>query len=67
MNLKKLKPSPGVRKWIYRVGVAVSPLLVVYGVLEKEDAALWVSLLYTVLGFGVAHNNVNDDEEGDEL
>jgi len=44
-------PQP-VRAWLYRIGTAVVPLLVFYGVLAENAAALWVGLLGAVLGFG---------------
>lgn len=46
-------PQP-VRAWLYRVGAAVVPLLVFYGVLAEDAAALWLGVLGAVLGFGQA-------------
>jgi len=46
-------PQP-VRAWLYRIGTAVVPILVFYGVLAENAAALWIGLLGAVLGFGQA-------------
>ena len=43
-----------VRAWLYRIGAAVVPLLVFYGVLAEDAAALWLGVLGAVLGFGQA-------------
>lgn len=40
------------RAWIYRVGMAVFPVLTGYGLLDDSKAALWLGLLGAVLGFG---------------
>ena len=47
-------PSPAVRHWLYRVLTALVPLLVVYGVLDANQVALWLSLAAAVLGTGTA-------------
>jgi hypothetical protein len=41
-----------LRGWLYRVGTAVVPLLVAYGVVADSKAALWVGLLGAALGGG---------------
>lgn len=46
-------PQP-VRAWLYRIGAAVVPLLVFYGVLAEDAAALWLGVLGAILGFGQA-------------
>lgn len=43
-----------VRAWLYRISAAVVPLLVFYGVLAEDAAALWLGVLGAVLGFGQA-------------
>ena len=43
-----------VRAWLYRVGAAVVPLLVFYGVLADDAAALWLGVLGAILGFSQA-------------
>jgi len=40
------------RAWIYRISVALVPVLTGYGVIEDSKAALWIGLLGAVLGFG---------------
>jgi hypothetical protein len=61
MNLKKIKFSPAARRWVYGVGIAAAPLLVIYGIVGKEEVALWLGALYAILGFSLATGNVNDD------
>lgn len=50
-------PSEPTRAWIYRILVAAIPILIAYGVLDAEDAALWVALAGALLGFGLATAN----------
>jgi hypothetical protein len=45
--------SEPVRAWLYRVGMAVVPLLVTYGLLDEGTSGLWVGVLGAALGFGV--------------
>jgi hypothetical protein len=40
------------RAWIYRICVAVVPLLTGYGVIEDSRAALWLGVAGAFLGFG---------------
>lgn len=54
------------RRWVYSIGLAAIPLLVFYGVLEKEAAPLWIAAIGAVLGNGLALANVNDPEPSDE-
>lgn len=53
--------TPTVRRWIYGVGIAVIPLAVVYGLIEQETQALWVTLLGALMGV-IALPNTNDTE-----
>jgi hypothetical protein len=46
--------SERTRAWAYRVGLAVSALLVIYGVLGPDEVEAWVLLLAAVLGMGEA-------------
>lgn len=46
--------DPTKRAYIYRVIVAVIPVLVLVGVVTNEDAAVWLGLASAVLGFGGA-------------
>ncbi len=55
-----------VRAWIYRVILAVQPLVVYYGLLEDHEAGLWGMIAGTVLGVGLAAVNTSskDPEDG---
>jgi hypothetical protein len=44
--------SQNTRAYIYRVAVAVMPLLILYGVISEQAAALWVGVLAAVLSVG---------------
>lgn len=46
--------SPKFRQWLYGVVLVGVPLLIVYGVVSAEDAALWSALAAAVLGQGTA-------------
>lgn len=53
--------TPAVRRWLYGVGVAAVPLLVVYGVVNVEQGAAWVAFLGALVGMpllGMAAANV---------
>lgn len=50
--MKTIMSQP-VRAWMYRVGMAVVPLLVVYGLLDDSTAGLWLGVLGAALGFGL--------------
>ena len=40
------------RGYIYRVSVAVMPLLILYGVVSETEAALWVGVVAAILSVG---------------
>ena len=40
------------RAYLYRIGTALIPLLIVYGVVSEAEAALWVGVLGAVLAAG---------------
>ena len=40
------------RAWIYRIAIAVVPLLVMYGLIEDSSAALWLGVVGALLGTG---------------
>lgn len=44
-----LVPSPEVRRYVYRLALAVAPVLVAYGVLAESQLALWLGVLEAVL------------------
>ncbi len=46
--------TPVVRRWIYGIWLAVSPLLVLYGIMGEEAAPLWTTLVGSILVPGVA-------------
>lgn len=48
-------PSPGVRRWLYRVGNAALLVAVGYAVINGEEAALWGLLLNALLGLADAN------------
>lgn len=43
-----------VRKWLYGVSLTVIPLLVAYGVIEGDDASLWIAVVGSLLAPTVA-------------
>lgn len=51
--------SESTRAYIYRILLAVQPLVVAYGVLNEQLAALWVSVAAAVLGTGLATLNTD--------
>lgn len=52
------------RAWVYRVSLAVIPLLIAFGVVQNEDAALWVALAGAVLNTGLASANTSTSSSG---
>jgi hypothetical protein len=40
------------RAWIYRVSLALVPVLTGYGVISDSKAALWLGVIGAVLGLG---------------
>lgn len=56
--------SEQTRAWIYRVLTAVTPLLIVYGVIDEQTAPLWVALGAAVLGTGLASVNTSIKSDG---
>lgn len=51
--------SEATRGWIYRIFTAIVPLLVAYGVVDDQQAPLWVALAASVFGFGLASVNTS--------
>ena len=51
------------RIWLYSVGIAIVGLLVGYGVMTNELAALWSALLAPLLGLAIAHVPAEDPED----
>ena len=52
-----MNPSQATRAWIYRIATAVMPLLIVAGVVQDSDAALWLGVVSAVLVPGLAAVN----------
>lgn len=48
-------PSPGQRKWMYRVTNAGLAVAVGYGVLNGEESMLWLLLVNALLGLADAN------------
>lgn len=51
--------SETTRAWLYRVLVAVVPILTAYGVVAEEKAPLFVALAAAVFGNGLAAKNTS--------
>ena len=49
--------TPTVRRWVYGIALAVLPLLIAYGILDEQNAALWAALVgaFLVPSLAVAH------------
>ena len=60
--LNKLTSRKG-RIWLYSTGLAGIGLLVGYGVLTNETAALWSALLAPLLGLAIANVPPEDTED----
>ena len=43
-------PRPEIRRWIFRVVIAVGPIVVFYGLMTADEVALWIGLGGTILG-----------------
>jgi hypothetical protein len=52
-------PSEATRAYIYRVLLAIIPILTVYGIVDGNDAAVWIGLAGAVLGQGLATANTS--------
>lgn len=47
------------RAYLYRVLLAVQPLVTAYGIVDDQQAALWVGIAAAVLGIGLAVANTS--------
>ena len=54
-------PNDQVRAYIYRVLLAVSPLVAFYGFLTQEEVTLWLGVASTVLNVLPALNTSTKD------
>ena len=59
------KESPimdeSTRAWIYRVLLALQPIVVTYGLVTETQAVLWVGVASAILGTGLATFNTSTD------
>lgn len=55
------------RKWIYGVSLAAVPLLVLYGVIDKTAAPLWIALIGAVIAPATALTHLSPPEGRDSL
>lgn len=51
--------TEATRAYIYRILIAVSPIVVFYGLATAEEAALWVTLIANALGVALAAINTS--------
>ncbi len=51
--------SEVVRARVYRVLLALQPLVVAYGLASSEQAAMWAAVITAVLGTGLATANTS--------
>lgn len=49
--------SESTRGWIYRVATALGALAIFYGAATEAEVALWIGLVTTTLGSGLASVN----------
>jgi hypothetical protein len=52
-------PSEATRAWIYRVLTAAAPIATFYGYADEQVIALWLGLVATILGLGLAAANTS--------
>ncbi len=54
--------TESTRAYIYRVLLALQPIVVAYGVVSDTQAVLWLSVASAVLGTGLATLNTSTDK-----
>jgi hypothetical protein len=54
--------NESTRAYIYRILLALQPLVVAYGLASESEAVLWVSVAAAVLGNGLAAKNTSTDK-----
>lgn len=52
--------TPKNRRYVYDILLALSPIVLYYGLAEAEEIALWLGFVSVVLGLGLARFNVNE-------
>ncbi len=55
--------NEATRAWIYRVLLALQPLIVAYGYATEEQTILWVGVASAVLGTGLATLNTSTSSD----
>lgn len=63
-KLGGLVPSESTRAYLYRVSTVVLPLLVAYGAVNDNTAALWASAAGAILVPGMAAVNTSTKKPG---
>lgn len=58
MNLTPAWLTDSRRKRLYRIGGAVTALLIVYGLLSAEQAAVWIALIGAIVLPTIAQDNI---------
>lgn len=56
-------PSEAVRAYIYRILLALAPLLVAYGLIADNLVALWLVVAEAILGLGLAAANTSTKKQ----
>ena len=51
--------NEATRAWIYRILLALQPVVVAYGIATEEQTVLWVGVASAVLGTGLATLNTS--------
>ncbi len=55
--------SESTRAYIYRILLAVQPLIVAYGVASESESVLWLSVASAVLSTGLATKHTSTSKE----
>ena len=55
--------NEATRAYVYRVLVALVPVLIAYGVVDSRQVAVWLGLASAFLGFGLASANTSTKVE----
>jgi len=51
--------NEATRAYIYRVLLAVQPLVLFYGIASQAEIALWLGVISAALGLGLASKNTS--------
>jgi hypothetical protein len=54
--------TEATRAYVYRVLLALQPVVVAYGLVSDTEAVLWLSVVSAVLGTGLASLNTSTDK-----